>query len=400
MKPNRASWGRALLAGAALFAALPMSASASEWRKVENLKTVKGADGNMHTAQCSGYPGTDGKFSFWAKKGSSKNVMVFFEGGGACWENFTCSFPITGQSSGPYQFFVPAINPAAHPNTFDGVFKNVAGNPLRDWSVVYIPYCTGDLHTGSTTKTYYNAGNPDLPVPAFTIQHRGFDNFMVVLDWMKKNLDAPPEMLVTGVSAGGYGAALNFPWLARAYPEAKLSVLADASQGVTAPAFDLSPVGRNTWNPQLAPWVWGPPVISSKIPGNELLRVATLSHRHARFSQYTTSFDTVQIGFYGLMKQLYQYGGNCPSPDDYSTAVDWYQKMSQKLVSYAVTLPNYRFYLAGGQSHTILSGPSFFTESTAGEGFSHWLKDMVNGTVGGDWRNAACPTCLIPLPCP
>ena len=395
-----------MLAATALGSVLPASArdDDGQWRKLENLSPVT-VGTKTYTAQCSGYPGPDNKFSFWAKKGKSDNLMVYFEGGGACWDGLTCSLPFGSPGGG---FYSAAIDPLTDPNKFDGVFKaNNAKNPVKDWSVVYIPYCTGDLHAGSIKQTYNQFGNP--AAPQFDIQHRGFDNFMVVLDWMKKNMDAPKNMLVTGVSAGGYGASINFPWLARAYPKAKLNVLADASQGVTAPAFDVAPVGRNSWNPQFAPWVW--PNAAAGIPGNELLRVATQKYPEAKVSQFTTSFDGVQIFFYGAMKQLYGFAGNCsnpsdPNPANLSNAFDWYQQMSTKLVSYANTLPNFRYYVAGGQHHTILAEPGFYTEGSAGVSFSEWLDDMVGnrggrkGQGGGDWRNVACPTCLLQLPCP
>ena len=85
------------------------------WTRYENLAPVVGADGQSHTATCSGFPGTNPAFSFWAKRGASKNLVVYFEGGGACWDNLTCSFPIgTGL---PAQFFVPAVPPSANPAT-------------------------------------------------------------------------------------------------------------------------------------------------------------------------------------------------------------------------------------------------------------------------------------------
>ena len=55
-----------------------------------------GEDGKPHAARCSGFPGTNPRFSFWVRKGSSRNTAVYFEGGGACWDNTTCSLPIAG----------------------------------------------------------------------------------------------------------------------------------------------------------------------------------------------------------------------------------------------------------------------------------------------------------------
>ena len=53
-------------------------AQAGPWTKYENLQSVIGADGQSHSATCSGFPGTDPAFSFWAKKGASKNLVVYF----------------------------------------------------------------------------------------------------------------------------------------------------------------------------------------------------------------------------------------------------------------------------------------------------------------------------------
>ncbi len=127
---------------------LAVSAGAAQpagtgWHKHENLAPVIGADGKPHAAMCSGYPGTDSKFSFWTKKGTSKNLAVFFEGGGACWDKLTCSFPISDPLPPgippQLQFFVPAIAADATPAIYDGIFDAAnPANPVRDWGVVCV----------------------------------------------------------------------------------------------------------------------------------------------------------------------------------------------------------------------------------------------------------------------
>ncbi len=231
-----------ILAVTGTFVALQATAKpAAEgpWTIHEDLAPVVGADGKTYSATCSGLPGTDPEFKFWSKTGASKSLVIYFEGGGACWDNLTCTFPIgSGLPSPAPQFYVPQIFPGTNPANYSGLFEQAnPANPVKDWSFVYIPYCTGDIHGGSATRQYFNAGNPFLPA-SYTIQHRGFDNFMVVLDWIKKNFDAPKSILVTGSSAGGYGATANFPYVADSYPNAHMYVLADASQGVSTPAFD------------------------------------------------------------------------------------------------------------------------------------------------------------------
>ena len=390
----------AIVGSSFAFHAMAKPAVEGPWTMHENLAPVLGADGKTYTATCSGLPGTDPAFKFWSKKGASKNLVVYFEGGGACWDSLTCSFPIgSGLPAPAPQFYVSQIAPGTNPANYSGLFDQAnPANPVKDWSIVYIPYCTGDIHTGSATKQYANAGNPFLP-PSYSIQHRGFDNFMVVLDWIRKNFDAPKSILVTGSSAGGYGASANFPYIADSYPNAHMYVLADASQGVTTPAFDTGDPGRNSWNPQLPQWIFGAPPTS--VPSSELLRRATEAYPHAKVSQFTTALDDVQVAFYGVMKAFYGPGGTCPNP-----AVDWNQQMIGTLTSYGDETGNFRYYLADGNYHTIMRSPLFYTESSAGIAYSSWLASMLsnrggtNGVGGGDWKNVACSDCTTALTCP
>lgn len=377
------------------------------WERIDSPPPVRGIDGKVHAAACSGFPGTDPRFSFWARKGKSRNLAIYFEGGGACWDNNTCSAPLVGLPPEVPQFFVPQVPPGTNPAAMDGIFKSDnPANPVRDWDMVYIPYCTGDIHIGSATKTYTSVGNPALGLPAgmpITIQHRGFDNFMVVLEWARKNFKDPKKVLVAGSSAGGYGATANAPWVARAFDDADLYVVADASQGVTNAGFDNGNPGRNSWNPQLDRRTFGSN--SPALPGNELMRRAALADRDGRYAQFTTSFDGVQILFYAAMAQ--QFGpGSCPNP-----AVEWHNRASAQLQADASSLRNFRHYVAGGQFHTVLSSPAFFTEGSAGPTVATWMGDMLanrrgwehrngQGHGGGShWRNEACPGCLVQVPC-
>lgn len=387
------AWMAAALLGAALLPA----AQAAGWQEVSAGAPVFGLDGRPHTASCSALPGTDPAFKFWARKGKSRDLLVYFEGGGACWDSLTCSFPDAGFPAEVPQFYTPAIPAGYSPADLDGLFNLRRGdNPVRDWDMVYVPYCTGDIHLGSAQQTYQNAGHPVLALPPlFDIRHRGYDNWMVVLDWMKRNVDKPQRILVAGSSAGGYGASVQFAWLRKLYPQAKVNVLADASQGITTRSFDQGTPGRGSWNIQLPPW--GAGVDPATIPGPEVLRRGAQAHPEVRVAQFTTNFDLVQIQFYGVMKAYYPPGGSCANE-----ALDWNRQMLGALKNDRNDLPNYRHYLAAGTYHTVLTGPEFYGERTAGLAFNDWLAAMV-GTDDWQralrWRNLACLGCLIEWPC-
>ena len=396
-------------------AAAPALASdqTAAWQQVKNPAPVIGLDGRPHAAACSGYPGTDPRFSFWHKRGKSKNLVVYFEGGGACWDNFSCTFPIDPRLPPQVpQLYMPAVPANSSPATYDGIFNaRHPANPVRDWSFVYIPYCTGDVHNGSADRSYYNVGHPvftQLP-GEFRIHHGGFDNFMVVLDWIRKNADKPEQILVAGSSAGGYGASTSFPWVQKAFPKAKMAVLADAAQGVLSPAFDAALPGRNSWNPQLAPWVFGSDV--NQVPSASILRIAAQASPKARVGQFTTNFDLVQIRFYGVSLATNPALPSCPTA---GVAQNWNTSALASLGA-ATAAPNYRHYVAGGQYHTILRSAQFYNEASAGVRFADWtaalLKNGGDGDDHGDddaqtsarrsaWQNVACPGCLSAIPCP
>jgi hypothetical protein len=387
-------WALAAAAAGLLGAAAPAQA-ADFWRRIDQPAPIaSGLDGQPHEATCSGWPGTDPSYRFWTRKGKSSNLVVYFEGGGACWDDLTCTFGMgRGIPSAVPQFYNPALPPGSAPRDVSGLFDNQnPANPVKDWTVVYIPYCTGDVHIGSADRTYNNFGHPTKPLPSqFTIHHRGFDNFMVVMDWVQKNIAKPQQLLVTGASAGGYGASANFPWVAKAFPNAQLSVLADASQGVTTAGFEGGLPGRKSWNPQLAPWVFGND--PNAVLSGELLRVGAQAYPNGRFGQYTNVADEVQIGFYSVMKQYYGPGGTCPDP-----AADWSSQMLGRLASYTATLPNFRSYTNPGTDHTILRSPTYYASSTTGTPFANWLGTLINRS-GAPWVDAVCPNCLVPIAC-
>ncbi|MBK7060456.1 MAG: hypothetical protein IPH51_08080 [Rubrivivax sp.] len=389
-----------LLIAALSPAALAHSASTGAgWQKVQATGAVQGLDGRSHTATCSGYPGTDAKFNFWTRKGKSRNLVIYLEGGGACWDDLTCTFPYDSRlPTGVPQFYSAAMASSEKPAQLGGLFNlNRSDNPVKDWDMVYVPYCTGDLHSGTTTGTYINAGHPayqHLP-GQFDIRHQGFSNLMVVLDWVKRNVQAPARVLVAGSSAGGYGASINFPWVRTLFPAAQMRVLADASQGVTTPNWDQGTPGRGSWQVQLPPWAIN--MNPAAVSGPELLRLAAQAHPDVRVAQFSTNFDLEQVQFYGVMKEYYGPGSACPYP-----VLDWNRQMVSTMRSYAQTLPNYRHYLAAGTYHTILTGNDFYTERTFGVAFNDWLGAMVAADADQPWRwrNVACLGCLIQLPCP
>ncbi len=352
-------------------------------------------DGETLTPTCSKAPGTNPQFRFWARRGTADGLVIFFEGGGACWDDATCSLGIS--AANPNGLYYAEILPSYNPSTYNGLFNLTdARNPVKDWSFVYVPYCTGDIHAGSKTKTYTNPFNGQQ----YTIEHRGVDNFRLVLRWIQQNFAPPQQILVTGSSAGAYGAVAHFPRIRRAFPSGMAAMLGDAGQGVATPAFDQ--LRNANWNIQLDPGVYGPNPQS--VPSEQLAQRLAQAFPADRFGQYTTALDLIQMAFYDVMVNGLtgaQEGTACQA---------WTDSMATQM---AVNrqVPNFRGYMAAGTTHTVLRGqtfgdpnnvPLFFRENSAGGApFTDWLAGMLSPN-GANWANRDCVNCTTfpPGQCP
>ena len=156
----------------------------------------------------------------------STNLMIYLEGGGACF-NDGCDFTA---------FNIPFAPPS------DGIFgRDNEANPVRDWSMVYVPYCTGDIH----------AGDGEAELGGSMRQFRGYSNITRYLQTLVPSLPQTEMVLLTGISAGGFGAALNATQTADAFGEDVQMVVVDdsgppLSNGVIAPCLQES--FRELWN--------------------------------------------------------------------------------------------------------------------------------------------------------
>ena len=154
-------------------------------------------------------------YSMFTKAGDPDKVMIFLQGGGACWEGFPrCNATAEAQFPPPAAF-LPGIFAAA---SADGTIPNDIG----DWSVAYFPYCDGSVFSGD---------NDVQNDPVFGVRrHRGLRNLSAGMDVAKAVFPDANRVLVTGSSAGGVGAAGFAPFLARFLfgNDADLYVLNDA----------------------------------------------------------------------------------------------------------------------------------------------------------------------------
>ena len=81
------------------------------------------------------------EYSFFVRPDDTPtdNLLIYFQGGGACWDGLTCGS--IGEFASFYEVTAGTIAYyASGAGIFD--FDNPA-NPLADYNVVFLPYCSG-----------------------------------------------------------------------------------------------------------------------------------------------------------------------------------------------------------------------------------------------------------------
>jgi hypothetical protein len=139
-------------------------------------------------------------------------LMIFFEGGGACFNGYTCA-GVANQDGYDSRDLATWIGTFGSRGIFD---RNDADNPLKDWTFVFVPYCTGDIFAGTNPEGF--GGRKQV----------GYTNVGHLLDLLVPEVPAT-EVLVTGASAGGFGAAYNFVRIQEAFgPDVRATLLDDS----------------------------------------------------------------------------------------------------------------------------------------------------------------------------
>jgi hypothetical protein len=326
---------------------LPLAPEAGEWIAVEPAGD---------TVCSRGTP-----YAFFVRGGRPDRVIIDFQGGGACWDELSCSV-----ADSLFRDAVPELSEftgALESGVFGGIFDASEGTPFADWTIVHIPYCTGDIHWGNATQNY----GEDL-----TIEHKGFVNATAALDWTYARFE-PETILVSGCSAGAYGAVLHSAYVADHYPEAKISMLADSGAGIITQSFLQDSLPNWGAEPNLPPFIESVQVPITELQLTDLyLGIARFFPEH-RFAQTSTAYDNDQIFYYSAM------GGE---------VVDWPGLFRESIATLEAELPNFRAYVPGGPVHCVTPYPFFAEREVDGVRISDWVSELAQGEETPD--SVAC----------
>lgn len=141
-------------------------------------------------------------YSIFTKIRNPKKLMIFMQGGGACWQDFYFCNPVA-ETQEPQNF--PQFGIFADSFTPESGLQE---NPLGDFSIVYLPYCDGSVFGGDNDAL-------DLGFLNGVRFHRGLANASAGVDLAKAIFPRARKIMLAGSSAGGVGVASFAPFLVR-----------------------------------------------------------------------------------------------------------------------------------------------------------------------------------------
>lgn len=294
----------------------------------------------------------------------SPNVMIYLEGGGACF-NDVCDFSA---------FNIPFIPPP------DGIFnRNNPQNPVRDWSMIYVPYCSGDIH----------GGDKDTELGGQVRHFRGYSNITKYLQHWVPTFPEAEKVLLTGISAGGFGAGLNAAQVAKAFGPGPQMITIDDSGPPVSNAV-ISPCLQQTFRE-----VWGldgtilaecgadcsdPDDFARGVLGHLISEYPEM-----RFGLFSNTADAIIRGFmsFGWGNGMHDTCDGVPTivpADVYEDGLlalrdDHPDAASTYYIGQTQVLYNF------GQGHTVLRSPSFWTTVIDGVPLPEWVAGVIDGEV-------------------
>ncbi len=298
----------------------------------------------------------DSIYAFKVRPGLTDKVMIFLNGGGMCWRSATCDPKKTAT-------VMSADDAANDVSVRSGILDYTnEKNPVREWTFVFVNYCTGDAHLGSSEVDYLQPG-AKKDAKTFKIRHGGAPNVEAVLDWVYVNIKRPSTLFVAGSDAGAIASPVVAEKLARHYAGARVVQLGD---GAGAYRSDSIPMMMSIWG--AADYLQHDPAYrsldSSGFTFQRLYTSASRSAPRIRFAQFNTEGDATQHAF---LTSLGVKGSSIAKP------------LAANLAELREQISWFRTYTAPGKTHTILRSNAFYTLKVDGTPLVEWVASLVNG---------------------
>jgi hypothetical protein len=310
-----------------------------------------------------------GEYAFYVRPGSPKKLAIVLWGGGPCWSGATCD---TCEDQGDRHRIASTL-----PNPGGLLDFTDHRNPIRDYTVVFIPNCTRDVLLGFRVVAYPAAPTNCRPDSVLSIRHIGSANTFAVLDWVFAHLPEPRVAFVTGLSAGAISSPFYTVHVARHFPHARVVQLGDAAGGYVP----------GTYSQMLKVWGaldvlrdrWGAEVSADSTPWSAekgYVTAARLAPK-ATFAQINCANDEGQAGYLKLL------GIDEPVTKIMAGNLALlHREIGRRFKSYTLT----------GTIHSITRGPEFYEAEEGGVKLRDWVAALLDNKKVSDVGNGLLVT--------
>jgi hypothetical protein len=329
---------------------------------------------------------------FYAHFTNSDSLLFYLEGGGACTSPDFCTYNpknVNEKLLGDGQTLIGSVGGAfpgrQQPGT-DGIFATGnAANPFGQWNMIYVPYCTGDVHFG-TTK--------DVVVPGVSgtqqfVGHRNMQKFVARI--VPTFRDKVKRVVLTGASAGGFGTMLNFSFVQDSFGDDTWVTAIDDS-GPSFPDENLPVCMQKRWRE-----LWG---FDASFPedctecrqangGGTIKLIDFLERKHPNFRAAVVSSvhdEVIRAFFSSGLNDCTGFETASPVPavlisfpsEDYAAGLTALRKEYEPTGKFA------SYYISGlfnNTYHQHLWRPRFFEAAQGTTTIAQWTSDFLAGKM-------------------
>ncbi len=313
-------------------------------------------------------------YSVFTRKGKKNKLLIFEQGGGACWQDFyNCN--VLSEAQEP-------------PGPREGIFDfDSKDNPFADHSIVYMPYCDGSVFTGDN-DVFDPAFGAAIGVPDAIFRfHRGLRNQSAGMNLARKMFPKAKRITVAGSSAGGVGAAGFAPFLVRLLYGNKvdLTVFNDAGP-ITTNLDDGAAIAARA-----ADWDFGKFYPESCTDCDDMgdstsiLRWRLDNDSTIREAFYETDNDLTNRFFLNLLADPFGF---------YNLVVS-----GHGVINAEHPRRYRRFIVSGDDSHTALQSSLFYSQDSNGIILNEWTKHFLKDHKR-KWVDTVEDFVFVPPPTP
>lgn len=162
----------------------------------------------------------------------SEGLMVHMQDGGGCFNDISCQNAANRNGFTESDFWSSNFRDISLLNTVDPT------NPFKNYSHVFIPYCSGDVFVGDTSSGFDG------------LVQQGSNNVKQVFERIAYHMnDSFEEVVLSGSSAGGVGALFNYEHAKETFGNKVSGLISDSApildDNVLTPC--LQETLRTTW---------------------------------------------------------------------------------------------------------------------------------------------------------